>query len=74
MKKKQSFEGMLEELNGLLDRLSADETPLDEALKLYAAAAEKLAACNALLSAARVQVTEISEGMQERGEAEDAGE
>jgi len=72
MKKKQSFEEMLEELNDTVDQLSDEETPLEDALNLYAGAAEKIAACSAVLQNAKVRVAEITKTMTPQDEgAED---
>ncbi len=68
MKKKQSFEEMLDELNGMIARLSDDDTPLEEALKLYAQAAEKIAACSGVLEHAKVQIEEIGKTMEQQTE------
>ena len=72
MKKQQSFEEMLEELNHPVDRLSDEDTPLEDALNLYAGAAEKIAACSAVLQNAKVRVAEITKTMApQEGVAED---
>lgn len=72
MKKKQSFEEMLNELNDTVDQLSDEETPLEDALNLYAGAAEKIAACSAVLQNAKVRVAEITKTIAPQDEgAED---
>ncbi|MDD2993504.1 MAG: Exonuclease small subunit [Clostridiales bacterium] len=72
MKKKQSFEEMLNELNDTVDQLSDEETPLEDALNLYAGAAEKIAACSAVLQDAKVRVAEITKTIAPQDEgAED---
>ncbi len=66
MKKKQSFEEMLEELDDIVAQLSDEQTPLETALKLYAEAAQKIAACSTVLEDAKVRVEEIGKKMTEK--------
>ena len=70
MKKKQSFEEMLEELDGIVAQLSDEQTPLETALKLYAEAAQKIAACSTVLEDAKVRVEEIGKKMTEKTQEE----
>lgn len=70
MKKKQSFEEMLNELNSIVDKLSDEETPLEESLNLYAQAAEKIVACRGLLSNAKLRVDEIEQTIAQSTEDE----
>ena len=42
MKKSQSFESNMAELEGLLNQLSDESTPLETAVALYAKAADKI--------------------------------
>ena len=70
MKKKQSFEEMLEELDKIVAQLSDEQVPLETALDLYAQAAKKIAACSAVLEDAKVRVEEIGKTMN--AEAQDA--
>ena len=77
MKKKQSFEEMLEELDGIVAQLSGEQVPLETALDLYAQAAKKIAACSAVLEDAKVRVEEIGKTMTEKAQdaqGEDNGE
>ncbi len=77
MKKKQSFEEMLEELDGIVAQLSDEQVPLETALDLYAQAAKKIAACSAVLEDAKVRVEEIGKTMTEKAQdaqGEDNGE
>jgi exodeoxyribonuclease VII small subunit len=63
---------MLNELNDTVDQLSDEETPLEDALNLYAGAAEKIAACSAVLQDAKVRVAEITKTIAPQDEgAED---
>lgn len=71
MKAKPSFEAMMDELDGIIARLSDTDTPLEEALKLYADAAAKIAACGAVLEGARVQIEEIGKTLHPRAEETD---
>ncbi|MEG0911368.1 MAG: exodeoxyribonuclease VII small subunit [Ruthenibacterium sp.] len=60
MKKGIPFEQAGAELDAILAQLSDENTPLDEALTLYAKAAELLAYCNTVLAQAQMKVDEIS--------------
>ena len=70
MKKKQSFEEMLEELDDIVAQLSDEQTPLETALKLYAEAAQKIAACSTVLEDGKVRVEEIGKKMTEKTQEE----
>ena len=70
MKKKQSFEEMVAELNSIVDKLSDEETPLEESLNLYAQAAEKIAACRTILNDAKLRVEEIEQTIAQNAEGE----
>lgn len=74
MKKKQSFEEMLEELDQIVVQLSDEQTPLEKAIKLYAEAAGKIAACSAVLEDAKVRVEEIGKTMIAQKEQDVQGE
>ena len=69
--KKQSFEEMLAELEETIARLGDEDTPLEEALALYAKAAQKISACSRVLEEARVQVEEIGKTLAPNAEGED---
>lgn len=68
MKKKQNFEEMLAELNAIVDKLSDEETPLEDSLNLYAQAAEKIAACRTVLANAELRIEEIEQTMAQNVE------
>lgn len=55
----QTFEQAMERLQALLAQLQSEETPLDEAVKLYAEAAELLAFCHGALTDAKLKIEEI---------------
>lgn len=57
--KQMSFEQASAELEEILARLADEDTPLGDALKLYARAAELVALCNKLLREAQLTVEEI---------------
>ena len=59
MKKSQSFESNMAELEGLLNQLSDESTPLETAVSLYANAADKINACTKILQDAKLQVEQI---------------
>lgn len=59
MKKPKNFEEGMARLEEQLGRLSAPDTPLDEAIKLYGETAELVAFCNETLQKAALQMEEI---------------
>lgn len=59
MRKSQSFESSMAELESLLNELSSEDTPLETAVALYAKAAEKISACTKILQDAKLQVEQI---------------
>ena len=59
MKKSQSFESNMAELEGLLNQISDESTPLETAVALYAKAADKINACTKILQDAKLQVEQI---------------
>ena len=59
MKKPKSFEEGMARLEQQLSLLSAPDTPLDEAIKLYGETAELVAFCNETLQKATLQLEEI---------------
>ena len=59
MKKSQSFESNMAELEGLLNQLSDESAPLETAVALYAKAADKINACTKILQDAKLQVEQI---------------
>lgn len=59
MKKSQSFESNMAELEGLLNQLSDESIPLETAVALYAKAADKINACTKILQDAKLQVEQI---------------
>ena len=64
-KKEQAvaFEGAMQELNAILDKLSSEEVTLEETVELYAAATEKIAACDKALKAAQLRIETIDEAL-----------
>ena len=67
MKKKEpvlSYEEAVAELESILQKLSAEETTLEESLTLYARAAQLSADCNALLKKAELQMETIAQTLQ----------
>ena len=65
----KSLEQKLNELEMIVQRLSAEELPLEEALELYTKGIEISKSCDKLLSAARQKV-EMGK-MQLEGDADD---
>ena len=69
MKAPKSFEEGLGRLQGILDQLQREDTPLSDSVKLYAEAAELIRYCNDTLNKARLQVEEIDTRLAESTEA-----
>lgn len=59
MKQPKSFEEGMQRLQGLLDALQDENTPLADSVKLYAEAAGLIHYCNTALDKAKLQVEEI---------------
>ena len=59
MRKSRSFESSMAELEGLLNQLSDENTPLETAVALYAKAAEKINSCSMILQDAKLQIEQI---------------
>ncbi len=55
-----SFETSISELEAILEKMSGEETSLEESIELYAKAAALVADCNKQLANASVKVEEIS--------------
>ncbi len=58
-KDEPGFEAAMGELEEILERMGKNETPLDEAVELYAKAAELIETCGRRLKTAQVRVEEI---------------
>ena len=69
MRAPRSFEDGLARLQGILDRLQSEETPLAESVKLYAEAAELIRYCNDTLNSAKLQMEEIDAALMAQEEA-----
>ena len=69
MRAPKSFEDGLARLQGILDRLQSEETPLAESVKLYAEAAELIRYCNDTLNSAKLQMEEIAAARMAQEEA-----
>ena len=63
MKKTSDFETEMAELESLLSQLNDESTPLEDAVALYAKAAEKLAKCTKTLQDAKLRVEKIDEAL-----------
>ena len=61
MKKTSDFETEMAELESLLSQLNDESTSLEDAVALYAKAAEKLAKCTKTLQDAKLRVERIDE-------------
>ena len=68
MRAPKSFEDGLARLQGILEKLQSEETPLADSVKLYAEAAELIRYCNETLNNARLQIDEIDASLKEREE------
>ena len=69
MRAPKSFEDGLARLQGILDKLQSEETPLAESVKLYAEAAELIPYCNETLNSAKLQMEEIDAALMAQEEA-----
>ena len=69
MRAPKSFEDGLARLQGILDKLQSEETPLAESVKLYAEAAELIRYCNDTLNSAKLQMEEIDAALMAQEEA-----
>lgn len=69
MRTPKSFEDGLARLQGILDKLQSEETPLAESVKLYAEAAELIHYCNETLNSAKLQMEEIDAALMAQEEA-----
>ena len=69
MRAPKSFEDGLARLQGILDRLQSEETPLAESVKLYAEAAELIRYCNDTLNSEKLQMEEIDAALMAQEEA-----
>ena len=67
-----TYESAAQELEAILEKLSDEATPLDDALKLYARAAELIAYCNDTLQKAQITVDEINAKLVPEAQTEDA--
>ena len=61
MRKTSDFETEMAELESLLSQLNDESTSLEDAVTLYAKAAEKLAKCTKTLQDAKLRVEKIDE-------------
>ena len=69
MRAPKSFEDGLARLQGILDKLQSEETPLAESVKLYAEAAELIRYCNDTLNSAKLQMEDIDAALMAQEEA-----
>jgi len=63
-----SFEQALAELEAVVERLQRPDVPLDEAVALYRRGTELAQRSEELLSAAELQVQQLTQAVQERFE------
>jgi len=59
--KEPTFEGRLDRLEKLVERLESGEAGLDESLKLYTEGAELVNACRCALGAAEKKIAKLAE-------------
>lgn len=64
MKQPKNFEDGISRLEGILDKINDESTPLNDSLKLYAEAAELVAYCNGVLEKAQLQIEEVDARLQ----------
>lgn len=65
MKKPKTYEEAMTQLQQILDTISDQSTPLEQALKLYAQAAELVRLCNEKLQAASLQIQQIDAAVED---------
>ena len=63
MNKITNYEGNMQKLTEILDKLSADDITLDETISLYSEAADIIAETNGILEDAQLKIDEISAKM-----------
>lgn len=63
MNKITNYEGNMQKLNEILDKLSADDITLDETISLYSEAADIIAETNGILENTQLKIDEISAKM-----------
>lgn len=71
MRQPKSFEDGAVRLERILEKISDENTPLSEALKLYSEAAELVAYCHSVLDAAQLQIEEIDARIRNSGSQEE---
>ena len=71
MRKPKNFEEGIARLDAILEKISAEDTALNDALKLYGEAAELVSYCNTTLDAAQLQIEEIDAKLQAGAGQED---
>ena len=59
MRQPKSFEEGAARLERILEKISDEATPLNEALKLYSEAAELVVFCHGILDSAQLQIEEV---------------
>ncbi len=69
MKTPKNFEEGICRLEEILANIADETTPIAQAVKLYAEAAELLAYCNTTLASASLQIEEIDAKFQNAGKA-----
>lgn len=68
MRAPKSFEDGLARLQGILEKLQSEDTPLADSVKLYAEAAELIRYCSGTLNSARLQIEEIDASLTKQEE------
>jgi exodeoxyribonuclease VII small subunit len=66
-----NFEGILNELETIVERLQRPDLPLDQAIALFQRGSRLAEESERLLSAAELQVKDLTRSVQERVEAYD---
>ncbi|HJA24865.1 MAG TPA: exodeoxyribonuclease VII small subunit [Candidatus Fournierella merdigallinarum] len=73
MKRPKSFEEGIERLQGLLDKLSDQDTPLEEAIRLYTEAAALAEFCTDALQNARLEMETIDARLAQLDKPQEEG-
>jgi len=69
----QSFEGSMQELEALIERIESGEIGLEESIKAYERGVDLIKGCRGVLGAAEQRVEELSKKLQAEGRDEESG-
>lgn len=64
-KEEKGFESIITQLEKVLETMSDDETPLEDSIALYAKAAKLIQEAHGTLEAAKLQIEEIDQRLED---------